>query len=100
MTGSYERKMQAAAERLALIRAFGKRVTRLREERGVSRQDLARMAGIDETSLATLERGQREPRLITLMRLSQGLDVSPNDLVRGLKVPEERTSGRPRRAPR
>jgi len=82
-----EQKLVAATERMAFIRAFGKRVVRLREERGLSRSSLAARSGIGESELLSIERGLQEPWISTLMRLADGLAVPPEALLLRLKAP-------------
>lgn len=66
-------------------RAFGKRMRELREREGVSQDGLAHSSGIHSTSIGRIERGGREPRLTTILRLAHGLGVEPGELVDRLK---------------
>ncbi len=61
--------------------AFGRRLRQLRNEHGLSQDNLARETGIHPTAIARMERGAREPRLTTIQRLAQGLDVHPGALL-------------------
>lgn len=63
---------------------FGKRVRRLREERGLSQEALAARCEIHWTFLGQVERGQRSIRLDNILKISTGLDVPPGDLLDGL----------------
>jgi DNA-binding XRE family transcriptional regulator len=65
-------------------RAWGKRLRELRRRRKLSRKELAERAGIDESTLARLERGERPASLDLLRRLAQALDLPPVEL-----LPEE-----------
>lgn len=56
----------------------------LRAREGISQDGLAHASGIHSTSIGRLERGGREPRLTTILRLAQGLGVEPGELVDGL----------------
>ncbi|HEY3758450.1 MAG TPA: helix-turn-helix transcriptional regulator [Solirubrobacteraceae bacterium] len=64
--------------------AFGERLRELRAERGVSQDQLASRTGIHPTAIGRFERGDREPRLRSILRLAQGLDVPPGALLDGL----------------
>jgi transcriptional regulator with XRE-family HTH domain len=55
--------------------AFGHRLRELRNQRSVSQDDLARATDVHPTAIGRLERGSREPRLTTSLRLARGLDV-------------------------
>lgn len=65
--------------------AFGERLREVRARVGMSQDGLAREANIHPTSIGRLERGGREPRLTTLLRLADGLGVEPGELVNGLE---------------
>jgi transcriptional regulator with XRE-family HTH domain len=61
--------------------AFGKRLKELRAQHGVSQDDLSRATDVHPTAIGRFERGAREPRLTTILRLARGLDVRPGELV-------------------
>jgi transcriptional regulator with XRE-family HTH domain len=61
--------------------AFGQRLRTLRAERGVSQDQLADKTGIHPTAIGRLERGLREPRLKTILRLANGLNAQPGRLL-------------------
>jgi transcriptional regulator with XRE-family HTH domain len=56
--------------------AFGKAVRALREERGLSQERLAEAADVDDTYISGLERGLRNPTLLTIDRIARALGVS------------------------
>jgi transcriptional regulator with XRE-family HTH domain len=64
--------------------AFGMRLRQLRAERGISQDDLARETDVHPTAIGRLERGSREPRLTTILRIARGLDVEPGKLLNEL----------------
>lgn len=68
----------------AASRAFGERMRELRAREGISQDGLARSADIHPTSIGRLERGNREPRLTTILKLADGLGVEPGELVNRL----------------
>jgi transcriptional regulator with XRE-family HTH domain len=57
----------------------------LRHREGMSQDMLARETDIHPTSIGRLERGDREPKLTTILRLADGLGVEPGELVNGLR---------------
>lgn len=61
--------------------AFGQRLRELRAECGISQDGLAHRTGIDATAIGRFERGAREPRLRSILRLAVGLGVKPGRLV-------------------
>ena len=66
-------------------KAFGQRVRELRAREGLSQDGLAHTSGIHLTSIGRIERGGREPRLTTILKLAQGLHVEPGELTNGLE---------------
>lgn len=66
-------------------RAFGDRMRELRAREGISQDGLARETDIHPTSIGRLERGGREPKLTTILKLAHGLGVEPGELVDRLR---------------
>lgn len=60
---------------------FGESLKRLRQQTGLRQDDLTRMAGVERSTVANWERGAKQPSLGTLVRLSEILGVSLDDLV-------------------
>ena len=58
-----------------------KQLRRIRQERGLSLRELGVEAGVHAVSLVRLEAGKFDPRLSTLRKLAQALDVSVCDLI-------------------
>lgn len=65
----------------AVTVAFGQRLRELRVECSVSQDQLASRTGIHPTAIGRFERGDREPRLRSILRLAEGLGVRPGRLV-------------------
>jgi transcriptional regulator with XRE-family HTH domain len=59
----------------------GERVRRLRLERGLSQEALARAAGVNRRSVGRVEVGRSGVHLLTLWRMADGLNVHPADLL-------------------
>ena len=57
------------------IKIFGERLRCLRVQAGLSQEVLAERAGIHTTYVGQLERGEKNPTVDTVMKLSHGLDV-------------------------
>ena len=60
---------------------FGKKLRTLRTERALSQASLANLAGVDQTHISLLERGERQPTLPTMYRLSEALDMTLAEFV-------------------
>ena len=56
-------------------------VRRLRDERGLSQQQMARLAGIPRPTWASLESGSANPTLAVLCRAASALQVSIEELI-------------------
>lgn len=63
---------------------FAVNLRRLREKRGISQEELGDLCGLHRTEVSLLERGGREPRLATLVKLATALDASVADLSNGI----------------
>lgn len=70
-------------------RELGVRVRNLREQQGISQEELARRAGVHWTFVSQVERGLRNANLHSLLKFAAGLGADPAELVRGLKPPED-----------
>lgn len=60
----------------------GQNFARLRREKGLTQEEVEARSGFSQQYLSGLERGQRNPTIITLYELSQALGVSHIDLVK------------------
>ncbi len=59
----------------------GRNFTRLRKDKGLTQEQLEERSGFSQQYLSGLERGQRNPTVITLYELSQALGVSCVELI-------------------
>ncbi len=62
----------------------GKRIQKLREEKGISVEDLSRLTGFSQSRLEDIEKGRVQPQLGTVMKLSRALDSAVGRLVSGM----------------
>ena len=69
---------------------FGGRVRDIREDRGMSQEDLADQAGLHRTHISLIERGQRSVRIETIEKLAIALRTQPGDLMPPLRLPRSR----------
>jgi transcriptional regulator with XRE-family HTH domain len=54
---------------------LGRNVRRLRQQKGLTQEELAFEAEIDLTYMGGIERGRRNPRLLVMARIAKGLSV-------------------------
>jgi transcriptional regulator with XRE-family HTH domain len=66
------------------IQQFGENVRRARHERGWTQEDLSAKTGLAAVQISRIERGKREIRLTTLLRLLDAFDLPPQTLLDGL----------------
>jgi transcriptional regulator with XRE-family HTH domain len=67
-----------------LFTRFGNRVRRLRESRNMNATEFAAHSGISRGHLSELEHGKREPGLLMLQDIADGLGISMSRLLSGL----------------
>jgi transcriptional regulator with XRE-family HTH domain len=65
----------------AVLLAIGNSVLSRRTQAGLSQVELAQRVGIDRSFLSGIERGKRNPTIVTLTRLAAALDTSAAELV-------------------
>jgi transcriptional regulator with XRE-family HTH domain len=70
-------------ERKATAIQFGTNLQRYRRRAGLSQEKLAYLAVLHRSEISLLERGRREPRLGTIVKLASALRVSLNMLFEG-----------------
>jgi transcriptional regulator with XRE-family HTH domain len=63
-------------------RLVGRNFARLRQERGLTQEEVAARSGFSQQYLSGLERGRRNPTIITLYELAEALGVSHVELVK------------------
>jgi transcriptional regulator with XRE-family HTH domain len=61
---------------------FGQNVRRIRNEAGLSQEELADRADLHRTYISSIERGQRNVSLENIFAIAAALGVSPADLVK------------------
>ncbi len=54
----------------------GRNVARLRRERGLTQEQLAERSGFSQQYISDLERGRRNPTIVSLHELAQALDTT------------------------
>ena len=59
----------------------GRNLVRLRRAAGLTQEQLAERTGLSQQYLSGLERGSRNPTVVTLYEISQALGVSHVELV-------------------
>ena len=73
----------------------GRNFSRIRRERGLTQERLEELTGHSQQYLSGLERGKRNPTVVTLFELAQALGCTPIDLI----TPEGEAAQHPMRSP-
>jgi transcriptional regulator with XRE-family HTH domain len=60
---------------------IGERLRRLREERALSQEDLADLAGAGKNTVNRIEKNRTEPHMTTIRKLADDIEVDPRELV-------------------
>jgi transcriptional regulator with XRE-family HTH domain len=63
-----------------LLRKFGKRLTALKKEKGLSTRELAAAAGLEYRQVLQIEAGKTNLLFTTILSLSKGLELPPDKL--------------------
>lgn len=62
-------------------RLVGENVRRIRQGNGLTQEQFADQSGFSQQYLSGLERGRRNPTVVTLFELATALNVTPVDLL-------------------
>lgn len=73
------------------LQQFGENVKQARLDKGWTQEDLAERTDLAVVQVSRIERGKREIRLTTLLRLLDGMELQPSVLLDGLL--QNRTEG-------
>lgn len=68
----------------AIRNAFGATVRAVRQQNGISQEELALRTGLDRSYVGQVERGERNLTLENIYKLADGLGVPPASLLREL----------------
>jgi transcriptional regulator with XRE-family HTH domain len=63
-------------------RLVGENFARVRRARGLTQEQAAERSGFSQQYLSGLERGQRNPTVVTLFELAEAIGSTPEELVR------------------
>lgn len=61
----------------------GRNVKRIRQEKGLTQEQLAEVSGFSQQYISGLEQGRRNPTVVTLYELAMALGVGHTELLRG-----------------
>jgi len=86
---------QASSSDPSLGQILGRNLRHERGRLGISQEELGFRAGLHRNQIGQIERGERSPRLHTIIKLAGGLGVSPCELLDGMSwiQPHVQTGG-------
>lgn len=67
-----------------IYKEIGKRIIKARNAKSMSQEKLATESGIDRSHMGFIEQGRRKPTLSTLFKISKALNISLEQLFKGL----------------
>lgn len=70
-------------EKLAL-KTFGCLIQRIRNDRGLTQEKLAELAGLDRTYVSSVERGHRNISILNIIKFANALSVTPSSLLENI----------------
>lgn len=65
-----------------LLSEFGRRLRRIRKEKGFTQDELEHKAGINDNAVGRIERGERTVNYLQIMKISSALGINPALLFR------------------
>lgn len=72
---------------------FGENLARCRKRARLSQEQLGLRSSLHRTEIGLLERGERIPRIDTLVKVAGALGIPPSELVDGISWAPTETSG-------
>ena len=75
-------KKRALSGRMDMRALVGRNAKRLREKKGLTQEQFGEISGFSQQYISGLERGDRNPTVITLYELATAFGVSPIELLR------------------
>ena len=66
-------------------KAFGQAFRALREERGISQEQVSVQADYDRTTVSLIERGLVSPKLETIVKMCKAISAFPSNVMRHME---------------
>ena len=68
-----------------ILLKFGERIRYLRQKLNISQEKLAELTGLHRTYIGGIERGERNPSLENIYKLSRAFELTLSELFGGIK---------------
>ncbi|RCU49279.1 XRE family transcriptional regulator [Corallincola holothuriorum] len=72
------------AHTLTITQVFGIKLKTLRKSRGLSQQELAKLANLDRSYIGGVERGDRNISLVNISNLAKALNINIDELFKDI----------------
>lgn len=64
-----------------ILRLFGLHLKKIRQNRGLSQEELAHISELDRTYISGIERGKRNVSLVNIVKIATSLNITPSNLL-------------------
>lgn len=64
-----------------ILRLFGLHVKKIRQNNGLSQEELAHISELDRTYISGIERGKRNVSLVNIVKIATSLNKTPSNLL-------------------
>lgn len=82
---SFAKFLSMNADYTQALTSFGTALREARLDSGQSQEALALKVGLDRTYVSATERGRKNPTLVSMLRLCEGLDITISELLAGVR---------------
>jgi transcriptional regulator with XRE-family HTH domain len=69
------------SERESYLKYFGQNLRKIRQSNSLTQEKLADLAELDTTYISGLERGIRNPSLLSIIKIARACSVAPKELL-------------------
>jgi ribosome-binding protein aMBF1 (putative translation factor) len=80
-----DERVKERKERLKMQKRFGEHLITLRKSKNLTSAELARRCEMERSNIARIETGRTNPSLFVLKKLSVGLGIELEELLKGFK---------------
>lgn len=77
--------VQEKKDKEKFLKKFGEQVRAIRIKKGLTGAELARKCFMDKQNILKLEQGKFNPSLYYLKKISEGLEIELDELIKGMK---------------
>jgi len=68
------------------LKLLGENIKKARSALRISQEELAFRAMLHRTYISSVERGERNVSFLNLIKIAKALDISPSELIEGIKL--------------